>query len=172
MRWSIRTKLATLVLAVLLPLVAGAVVKFWHEQREARERAQERLLLTAQGVARQLDEIVTGQVENLESLAALRAVERLEPDRLAALARRVQATHPFVRSFFAVAPDGTVLASSIDGAGTRATQRRWAVLSETLRTGEPVVGSPQPSPIDGRSVVPIALAVQDGARAARGVAVV
>jgi GAF domain-containing protein/CheY-like chemotaxis protein len=171
MRWSIRAKLVTLVLAVLLPLVAGALVKFWHEQREARERAQERLLLTAQGVARQLDEVVTGQIENLETLAALRDVERIETDRLAALARRVQATHPFVRAFLALSTDGTVLASSIGGR-SRPPLPRWALLHEALRSGEPVVGGPQPSPIDGRSVVPIALAVQDATRAPRGVAVV
>lgn len=70
MRWSIRAKLTALVVAVLLPLLAGAVFKFWQEQRDSRERAQERLLLTAQVVARQFDG-ARGQMQTLEALAAI-----------------------------------------------------------------------------------------------------
>lgn len=98
MRWSVRAKLTALVVTVRLPLLADAVFKFWQEQRDSRERAQERLLLTAQVVARQLDEMLADQMKNLEALAATHSIDRLHSEHLAALARRVQTTHPFVHS--------------------------------------------------------------------------
>src|SRR5262245_19763896 len=109
MRWSIRAKLTAIVLAVLLPLVAGALFKFWLEQRDSRERAQERMLVTAQGVTRHLDELLAGQIENLEVLAAAGPIDRLGDADLAALTRRVRTHHSFVRGFLVAAPDGSVL---------------------------------------------------------------
>jgi hypothetical protein len=70
MRWTIRTKLTALVLAVLLPLIAAAGVKFWLEVEQGREGAQSDMLESATAVARLFDEILTGQIENLEALAA------------------------------------------------------------------------------------------------------
>jgi hypothetical protein len=70
MRWTIRTKLTVLVLAVLLPLMAAAGVKFWLEVEERREGAQSDMIECASAVAQLFDEILTGLIENLEALAA------------------------------------------------------------------------------------------------------
>jgi hypothetical protein len=105
MRWRIRAKLTAVVLAVLLPLVLGALFKFWQDRRDARERNQERILLSAQVVAHQLDEMRSGQCENLEALGAALALGRLEDNDLAMFLRRLRVGHAFVRGFVAVSPD-------------------------------------------------------------------
>jgi len=171
MRWSIRAKLTAIVLAVLLPLVAGALFKFWQEQRDSRERAQERLLLTAQVVARQFDEILSGQMENLEVLGTARAIDQLRDDDLAALARRVQASHAFVHGFVTATAQGRLLAASRPRARAAAGLETSRVFQEAIRTGEPQVGAPQASVVDRRPVVPLVLAVVDSTRMVRGVVV-
>ena len=55
MRWTIRAKLGALVLAVLLPLLAGAAFKFWRDLAQGREEAQTTMLTTAQVVAWHFD---------------------------------------------------------------------------------------------------------------------
>jgi len=76
MRWTIRAKLAALVLVVLLPLVAGAAFKFWRDLAQGRADAQGRMLATAQIVARHLDEVLSGQIDRVT--IALRDDERGE----------------------------------------------------------------------------------------------
>src|SRR5712692_1044942 len=65
MRLTIRTKLAVLVLAVLLPLLAAAAIKFWSDLSEGRRLAHQNQLDVARLVAAQLDEVLTGQIESL-----------------------------------------------------------------------------------------------------------
>ncbi len=78
MRWTIRAKLSALVLAVLLPLVAGAVLKFSRDLGEGRAGAQAQLFQTSHVVARHLDEVLSGQFEKLEVLTSVRSLERLQ----------------------------------------------------------------------------------------------
>src|SRR6266508_5819752 len=112
-RWTIRTKLAALVLAVLLPLVAGAAFKFWRDLAQGRADAQGRLLATAEIVARHLDEVLSGQIEDLEALASVRSLDRIHGEDLRTLAARVRVRHPFVHRFLAAGPDGRITASSL-----------------------------------------------------------
>lgn len=106
MRWSIRAKLTVLVLAVLTPLVAGAIFESWREMEEEGERIQEQLVTDARGVARHLDEILVGQIENLLALATGRSLERLAGDDLAAFLARVRVTYPFVHRLLTAGVDG------------------------------------------------------------------
>jgi len=168
MRWSIRAKLTAIVLAVLVPLVVGALFKFWQEQRDSRERAQERMLLAAQSAARQLDELLSGQIENLEVLVAARALDRFGDADLTALTGRIRSLHPVVRGFLFVAPDGAVLAASQPRQGTPAAPETLRAVQEAARSGEPQVSAPGPSLIDGRLVIAVVMAVADAGRTVRG----
>jgi GAF domain-containing protein/CheY-like chemotaxis protein len=160
MRLTIRTKLAVLVLAVLLPLLAAAAFKFWSELSEGRRLAHQNQLHMADLVSVQLDEVLSGQIENLLALASLRTLDRIQDSDLEALAVRVRAKHPFMHHFFAAAADGRVLASS----GPRGPEAAFVardVLDAVLRRGEPQVTTPQLSPTERRQVVPLMVPVQD-----------
>jgi signal transduction histidine kinase len=170
MRWTIRAKLTALVLVVLLPLMAGAAVKFWHDVAEERGRAQQEMLATAQSVARHVDEALSGQIEHLHVLAALRSLHRITDEDLATLAARIRRDHPFMHRFLVATPDGVVTASS----GRRVPQLAGAfadagVLADVLSRGEPRVGPPQPSQADGRLVVPLVVPILDNQGAPLGV---
>src|SRR5215472_1187072 len=112
MRLSIRTKLALLVLAVLLPLLAAAAVRFWGDMSEGRRVGNQSQLDTATLIAGRLDEILTGQIESLLALASSRSLESVQDADLEMLAGRVRERHPFMRRFAAVSADGRVVATS------------------------------------------------------------
>src|SRR6266508_870107 len=112
MRLTIRTKLAVLVLAVLLPLLAAAAIKFWSDLSEGRRLSHQNQLNMAQLVAGQLDEVLSGQTESLLALASFRTLDRIQDSDLEALARRVQVQHPFMHRFVVADVDGRVLAAS------------------------------------------------------------
>ena len=112
MRLTIRSKLSILVLAVLLPLLVVAASKFWRDLEEGRRSAQREQVDTARLVARQLDEVIAGQVENLLAIAAVHSFERVQDSALATLAVRVRDRHPFVLRFYTTDPAGRLLASS------------------------------------------------------------
>lgn len=133
MRWTIAAKLTGLVLVVLLPLMAAAGVKFWLEVEQTREDAQADMLESAQGVAQLFDEILTGQIENLEAIASVRALDRIEDDDLIGAAGRIKLHHGFVHRFLAVGSDGAITATSEDGGHTTATFPARDVLQEIGR---------------------------------------
>src|SRR5258705_5031308 len=112
MRLTIRTKLTLLVLAVLLPLLAVAALRFWGDMSDGRRAGHQSQLDTATLIAAQLDEILTGQVESLLALATARAVDTVQDSDLEALAARGRERHPFMRRFVAGGPGGRVLATS------------------------------------------------------------
>ena len=120
MRWTIRTKLTVLVLAVLLPLMAAAGVKFWLEVEQGRESAQSDMIECASAVAQLFDEILTGQIENLEALAGARAPDRIRSEDLVDAATRIKRHHGFVHRLVAVLPDGTITAASDPPGGVSA----------------------------------------------------
>jgi GAF domain-containing protein/CheY-like chemotaxis protein len=156
MRWTIRAKLTALVLVVLLPLVAGAGLKFWHDLSEERAKAQSEMLEFAQYLARHLDEVLSGQFENLEALGSVQRLEEIESGELATLAARVQVRHPFIHRFLAMRSDGLITASSTPrGPEPAASFSDRALLEASLRDGLPMAGAPQPSATDGRMVLPL-----------------
>jgi GAF domain-containing protein/CheY-like chemotaxis protein len=156
MRWTIRAKLTALVLVVLLPLVAGAGLKFWHDLSEERAKAQSEMLEFAQHLARHLDEVLSGQFENLEALGSVQRLDEIESEELATLAARVQVRHPFIHRFLAMRSDGLITASSAPrGPEPAASFSDRALLEASLRDGLPMAGAPQPSAADGRMVVPL-----------------
>ncbi len=160
MRLTIRTKLAFLVLAVLLPLLAAAAFKFWSDLSEGRRLANQNQLDMARFIAAQLDDVLSGQTENLLALASLHTLDRIQDSDLEALAVRVRAHHPFLHRFVAVGDDGRVLAAS----GPRVPEATFVardVLDAVLRRGEPEVTAPQQSPTDRRQVVSLMVPVQD-----------
>src|SRR5215470_5990042 len=110
MRLSIRTKLALLVLAVLLPLLAAAGFRFWGDMSEGRRVGNQSQLDAANLIAGRLDEILTGQIENLLALASSRSLDSVQDADLETLAGRVRERHPFMRRFAAVSADGRVVA--------------------------------------------------------------
>jgi len=112
MRWTIRAKLITLVLGVLTLLVAGAAWSFWLDQRVARAQSQEALLAVARSTAHQLDALLSGRIESLRTLGAVRVLDRLEAADLAEMTAQAQATQPFVAGFLATTPEGRVLVAS------------------------------------------------------------
>src|SRR6266545_4150791 len=120
MRLTIRSKLTVLVLAVLLPLLVVAASKFWRDLGTGRRVAQQEQLDTARLVARQLDEVISGQVETLHAVASLHSLERVQDTDLAALANRVGEQHPFMRDFLVVDAAGRVIASSSSSGGAAA----------------------------------------------------
>src|SRR5215467_9387352 len=160
MRLSIRTKLALLVLAVLLPLLAAAAFRFWGDMSEGRRIGNQSQLDTANLIAGRLDEILTGQIESLLALASSRSLESVQDADLETLAGRVRERHPFMRRFAAVSADGRVVATSgyRDGEPTFLTPD---VIATVLSPGEPVVIAPRPSPSDGRQIVALVVPVQD-----------
>src|SRR5215470_16038601 len=160
MRLSIRTKLALLVLAVLLPLLAAAAVRFWGDMSEGRRVGNQSQLDTANLIAGRLDEILTGQIESLLALASSRSLESVQDADLETLAGRVRERHPFMRRFVAVSADGRVVATSgyRDGEPTFLTPD---VIASVLSPGQPVVIAPQASPSDGRQIVAMVVPVQD-----------
>jgi GAF domain-containing protein/signal transduction histidine kinase len=160
MRLTIRTKLAVLVLAVLLPLLAAAAFKFWSDLSEGRRLANQGQLRMARVVAAQLDEVLASQMENLTALASFGTLGRIQDSDLDILAVRVRTQHPFMRRFVAVGADGRVLAAS----GPRLPDPTFIAqddLEAFLRRGEPEVTAPQPSPVDHRHVVLLMVPVQD-----------
>src|SRR4030095_1081163 len=112
MRWTIRAKLVTLVLGVLALLVAGAAWSFWLDQRIARAQSQEALLAVARSSAHQLDALLSGRIESLRTLAAVRVLDRLQAADLAEMTEQAQATQPFVSGFLAPTPERRVTVSS------------------------------------------------------------
>jgi len=169
-RWTIRTKLAALVLAVLLPLVAGAAFKFWRDLAQGRADAQGRLLATAEIVARHLDEVLSGQIEDLEALASVRSLDRIHGEDLRTLAARVRVRHPFVHRFLAAGPDGRITASSLSPvAGSGASAVDTGAVAAVLGERAPRVGPPQPSPVGGGLIVPLVVPVLDPKGAPLGV---
>ncbi|PYM54292.1 MAG: hypothetical protein DMD77_23840, partial [Candidatus Rokuibacteriota bacterium] len=173
MRLTIRSKLSILVLAVLLPLLVVAASKFWRDLEEGRRSAQQEQVDTARLVARQLDEVIAGQVENLLAIAAVHSFQRVQDSALATLAVRVRDRHPFVLRFYTTDPAGRLLASS-DGRVTAPTSAplnretiESALQSGAARVGPPVVaslssgGSAGSAPASDSSVVPIVVPVHD-----------
>src|SRR6266852_4723516 len=174
MRLTIRSKLTVLVLSVLLPLLVVAASKFWRDLDEGRRSAQQEQVDTARLVARQLDEVIAGQVENLLAIAAVHSFERVQDSALATLAVRVRDRHPFVLRFYTTDPAGRLLASS-DGRVTGPTNAplnretiESALQSGAARVGPPVVaplssGGPASggAPASDSSVVPIVVPVHD-----------
>ncbi|HEY4909792.1 MAG TPA: PDC sensor domain-containing protein, partial [Methylomirabilota bacterium] len=160
MRLTIRTKLALLVLAVLLPLLAAAAFKFSSDLAEGRRLSHQNQLDMAQLVAGQLDEVLSGQIESLLALASFRTLDRIQDADLEVLLHRVQVQHPFVHRFVAVGIDGLVLAAS----GPHVPGHTFidqGVLDAVLQRGQPAVAAPQPSPTDGRQIVPLLVPVED-----------
>jgi GAF domain-containing protein/signal transduction histidine kinase/ActR/RegA family two-component response regulator len=160
MRLTIRTKLAVLVLAVLLPLLAAAAFRFWSDLSEGRRLAHQNQLDMARLVAAQLDEVLSSQIESLLGLASIRTLDRLQDSDLEALAVRVRAQRPFMHHFIAAGVDGRVLAAS----GPRVPGPTFIardVLDAVLRRGEPEVTALQQSPTDRRQVVLVIVPVQD-----------
>jgi len=160
MRLTIRTKLAVLVLAVLLPLLAAAAFKFWSDLSEGRRLADQSQLEMARFVAVQLDEILASQIENLAALASVRTLDRVQDSDLDILAVRVRTQHPFMRRFVALGVDGRVLAAS----APRVAEGAFIAQDELeafLRRGEPQVTPPGPSLMDHRQVVPLLVPVHD-----------
>jgi len=160
MRLSIRTKLALLVLAVLLPLLAAAAFRFWGDMSEGRRVGNQGQLDTANLIAGRLDEILTGQIESLLALASLRSLESVQDGDLETLAGRVRERHPFMRRFVAVSADGRVVATS----GYRDGEPKFLTpdaIAAVLARGEPVVTAPQTSPSDSRQIVAMVVPVQD-----------
>ncbi len=160
MRWTIRAKLTALVLAVLLPLMAAAGVKFWIEVEQGRESAQSDMIECASAVAQLFDEILTGQIENLEALAGARAPDRIRSEDLVDAATRIKRHHGFVHRLVAVLPDGTITAASDPpGAVSPAPFAAREVLRAGLRDRQAQVGAPQPGSTDGRLMVPIVVPI-------------
>src|SRR5215510_3585825 len=160
MRLSIRTKLALLVLAVLLPLLAAAAFRFWGDMSEGRRVGHQSQLDAANLIAGRLDEILTGQIESLLALASSRSLESVQDADLEALAGRVRERHPFMRRFAAISADGRVVATS----GYRDGEPKFLtpdLIATVLPRGEPVVIAPQASPSDGRQIVAMVVPVQD-----------
>ena len=160
MRLTIRTKLTLLVLAVMLPLLAAAGVRFWGDLSEGRRSGHQGQLETASLIAAQLDEILTGQIESLLAQASLRTLDGVQDADLDALAARVRERHPFMRRFVAVTADGRVVATS----GYRDGEPKFLppeAIDATGQRGEPVVTAPLASPADGRQIVALMVPVQD-----------
>ncbi len=160
MRLTIRTTLALLVLAVLLPLLAVAALRFWSDMSDGRRAGHQSQLDTATLIAGQLDEILTGQIESLLALATARTLDSVQDSDLEMLASRVKERHPFMRRFVAVGPDGRVLATS----GYREGEPKF-VSRETIEAvgqrGGPEISAPQVSATDGRQIVALMVPVQD-----------
>ncbi len=162
MRWTIRAKLTALVLAVLLPLVAGAGLKFWHDLGEERAKVQSEMLELAKHLSRHFDEVLSGQVENLEAIGSVRRLERLEDEDLATAAARVQDQHPFVHRFLAIRRDGLVIASSeVRPSLSARVFGDQALVDAALRDRQVRVGSPQASAAGGQLVAPLVVPVTD-----------
>jgi len=166
MRLTIRSKLTVLVLSVLLPLLVVAASKFWRDLDEGRRSAQQEQVDTARLVARQLDEVIAGQVENLLAIAAVHSFERVQDAALAALAVRVRDRHPFVLRFFTTDPTGRLLASSDGHAAEPApAPLNSETIESALQSGAARVGPPEVGQSRGvgqsHSVVPIVVPVHD-----------
>src|SRR5215475_9150766 len=159
MRLAIRTKLSLLVLAVVLPLLAAAAVRFWGDAPDGRRSGQSQLD-TANLIAAQLDEVLTGQVESLMAQSSLRTLDGAQDADLESLAARVRERHPFMRRFLAVSADGRVLGTS----GYRDGEPKFLgaeAIEAVLRRGAPEVTAPLASPADGRQIVALIVPVQD-----------
>ncbi|HYB44146.1 MAG TPA: GAF domain-containing protein [Candidatus Methylomirabilis sp.] len=160
MRWTIRAKLTALVLAVLLPLVAGAAFKFWRELAQGRADAHANLMASAQVVARHLDEVLSGQIENLQAVASVRSLEPIDAEDLDTLAARVRARHSFVYRFLAADGNGRVTATSVaPGVDGRGRSVDAGTVAEVLAMDAPRVGPLGPSPVGGVLVVPVVVPV-------------
>ena len=92
--------------------MAAAGVKFWLEVEQGRESAQSDMIECASAVAQLFDEMLTGQIENLEALAGARALDRIRSEDLVDAAARIKRHHEFVHRLVAVLPDGTITAAS------------------------------------------------------------
>jgi signal transduction histidine kinase len=151
MRWTIRAKLLTLVLGVLALLVAGAAWSFWLDLRAARAQSQEALLAVARASAHQIDVLLSGRIESLQTLASVRALDRLEAPALVELAQQARATQPFLVGFFVVNPEGRVGVSSAP-VEPRPEQSviEDPAFQAAMKSFEPQVGGPQAGVLGSR----------------------
>ncbi len=168
MRWTIGAKLCGLVLVVLLPLMAAAGVKFWIEQVEERRDARADLAASATTVAQRLDEVLTGQLENLETIASLGSLGRFRQSDLATALQRIRTHHAFVTRLFTVRADGGIAATSDADAVTVPERFGDLALETAVREGRTHVGAPHPGATNGRAVVSIAVPVVDQEGGDRG----
>src|SRR2546430_12733803 len=105
----LRSHLAALVLAVLVPLVVFAaivVVMFGRQQRADAERAA---VQTARALMNAVDEALGSTVTTLDALATARSLARGELKEFHAEARLVLATQPDWKDIILLASDGRQL---------------------------------------------------------------
>src|SRR4030095_9110414 len=140
--------------------MAAAGVKFWLEVEQGRESAQSDMIECASAVAQLFDEILIGQIENLEALAGARSPDRIRSEDLVDAATRIKRHHGFVHGLVAVLPDGTITAASDPPSGASpAPFAARDVLRAGLRDRQAQVGAPQPNSADGRLMGPIVVPI-------------
>lgn len=114
----------------------------------------------ASAVAQLFDEMLTGQIENLEALAGAHAPDRIRSADLVDAATRTKRHHEFVHRLVAVLPDGTITAASDPpSAASPAPFGGRDALQAGLHDRRAHVGAPQPSSTDGRPMVPIVVPI-------------
>jgi GAF domain-containing protein/DNA-binding NarL/FixJ family response regulator len=160
--WTLRTHLATLLMATLVPLTG--LTAFWvlRAVREERAQLQQEVQGTAELIASQAAQSVAGAQERLAVLARLPAVRAGNRQELDKLFRNILADAPHLQNLGLVAPDGEVVASGVPlppGRPVSLGDREW--LQRVVRWAEPATGGFQVGRITGNPDVILAHPVLD-----------
>ena len=154
-RWSIRAKLVALVLAAIVPLLAGSLALFWFDLRAARAQAHGGLLVQARLVGYRLDEVLAERVNGLRALTRTGVVPMLGSAELDELARDADLAHPFVHAIFTADRFGTIVAVSGGATPRLTTLLGQSDFDDVLREQRLHYGRARPSVKDLSYVVPV-----------------
>src|SRR5437879_9907774 len=156
----LRSHLAALVLAVLVPLVvfaASVVVRFERQQRADAERGA---VQTARALMSAVDEALGSTVTTLDALATARSLARGELNDFHAEARLVLATQPDWKDIILLASDGRqLLIPARPWGAPLPSASEPASLEAVVLTRRPVVGDIVRGRLSGDHAVPVRVPV-------------
>ncbi|HUJ70027.1 MAG TPA: hypothetical protein VLW86_10925, partial [Syntrophorhabdales bacterium] len=144
MGWPIRKKLLLLLLIIFLPALAAIVATGLSQRRNDIAKAGRDIMLLAQSLAAQQEQVTLSTKTMLATLARLPEVQRLDRKACSTLFQELNRQYPFYTVILGVTPDGRVFAASKPfQPGTDLSDRkhvRDAIRTFDFSVGEYIVG--------------------------------
>ena len=170
--FSLKRKLALLILGVSLPFFLLWAYGYQNDIREASQRANDQVLRIADSSARQVQNLVE-ETQNLVHLLAdvpvLRSEGRASRD---AFLIRINNTFPAIYNILVTDRAGNVRGSGLDpGIPVPKNVGDRSYFSQALASNEPVLGEPLLEWSSHRVMIPISFAIRDQAKNPTGIVV-
>jgi len=160
--WTLRARLAALLLATLIPLSGVGISWIAYQVRYERERAESHLRAVAESVANHAGYRVTATHEMLAVLARLPAIQAQDRRETERLLLDLLAVSPHLENLAAFTPDGESFATAVPlAAPSRISVRDRAWFQAVLQTREPVTSGFLVGRITGKPIALLAHPVLD-----------